>query len=338
MKNYRRISSHQNSRIYHAQYNNIDIIVLAQVYIDSSFQMIISFETVPHIYYPSSIEFKEFHYITQHSFQQNICMLTCITNTKIFDKSYSAMKGYVEILNFKTGNAEINIPSRNESFIGKDERDYSKPLDFDTYFIYGEGGDYERDPINGGIILLDKDLISKQRGILSSMIKKIGKNLLTGKSIMNISIPVNVFGKQTLLQQLSKTFGYSPIFLEKAAAESGLERFKYVVTFAVSLLHLPVSQRQSFNPIIGETLQGFLGKAQVFSEQVSHHPPISSFQILGESFEMHGYYEFMASTSANSVKARQKGLTVINIENNCYYITLPLVNITGTLIGKRYFN
>ena len=46
----------------------------------------------------------------------------------------------------------------------------------------------------------------------------------------------------------------------------------------------------------------------------------------------------MASTSANSVKARQKGLTVINIDKNTYYLTFPIVNITGTLMGKRYYN
>lgn len=338
LKNYRKISSPENMRIYHALHKTSNITMLIQVYIDMPFQILISIEAIPHVYYPSNINFSEIFSIILHPFQQNSCMLTCITNTTIFDKSLPFICNYSEITSFKASNTEIhNIQSREDSE-NNEETDYTKPIGFEEFFVYGEGGDYERDPMNGGLILMDKDLISKQRGILSSMIKRIGKNLLTGKSIMNLSIPVYVFAKITLLQQLGNIYGYCPIFLDKAVQCSGLERFKYVVTLAISLLHLPTSQRKAFNPILGETFQGKIGKAQIFCEQVCHHPPISSFQILGEGYSIHGYYEFMASTSANSVKARQKGLTVIHIDKNIYYLTFPLVNISGTMIGKRYFN
>lgn len=335
LKNYRKISNFQKFRVYHSLYNNINIVMLVKIFID--IQTLISIEAVDHIYYPSNINFFEIYSIAQHPYNQNLCCITNISDTEIFSKSFEALKNYVEITSFKAYVNEINPRSRETSEDRK-ETDYSKPLDFDSYFIYGKGGDYERDPINGGLMLMDKDLISKQRSILGNMIKKIGRNILSGKSLMNVSIPVYVFGKLTLLQQVASTYGYSPIFLEKAFQQSRLERFKYVVTLAVSLLHLPTSQRKAFNPIIGETLQGYLGKSQVFAEQVCHHPPISSFQILADNYEMHGYYEFIATTSANSVKGRQKGRTTIKIEQNVYYITYPIVNITGTLVGKRYFN
>ena len=229
-------------KVYHCLYNNQNIVLLVQVYLDLPFQILVSIETVSHIYYPSKISFSEYYSIIQHPFQQNCCMITCITNTNIFDKSSYVIKSYVELVSFKISNTEIhNAPSREDSII-KEDTDYSKPIDFNQFFVYGEGGDYERDPINGGLILMDKDLISKQRGILTNMIKRIGKNLLSGKSIMNMSIPVYVFGKLTLLQQLGNIYGYCPIFLEKAVQSTGLERFKYVVTLAVSLLHLPTSQ------------------------------------------------------------------------------------------------
>ena len=338
MKNYRRISSPKKLKIYHALYNGKNMVILFQVHFDLPFQILISIESLPHIYYPSNIYFSEYYSIIQHPFQQNYCLLSHITDTKLFDKSSSAIKNYVEMANFKTLNTEIqNIQSRGDSEI-KEEIDYSKPIDFDQFFTYGEGGNYERDPINGGIICNDKDLISKQRGILASMIKRIGKNILSGKSIMNLSIPVHVFGKRTLLQQLGYTYGYCPIFLEKAAKCSGLDRFKYIVTLAVSLLHLPTCQAQSFNPILGETFQGYIGKAEILCEQICHHPPISGFQIFGENFSIHGYYEFIANTSANSVKGRQKGVTIINVYNNTYHVTFPIANVSGVLIGKRVFN
>ena len=338
LTNYRKISSLDNMRIYHALYKGTNIVMLIQVFLDLPFQVLVNIETVPHTYYPSTLHFTEIFSIILHPFQQNCCMISVITNTSIFDKSLPCISNYSEIATFKATNTEIHNMNSREDSEAKEETDYSTPIGFDQFFVYGEGGEYERDPINGGLILMDQDLISKQRGILSNMIKKIGRNLLTGKSIMNLSIPVYVFGKLTLLQQIGVIYGYCPIFLEKALHCTGLERFKYIVTLAISLLHLPTSQRKAFNPILGETFQGRIGKAQIFSEQVCHHPPISSFQILGEGYSLHGYYEFMAGTSANSVKARQRGPTVVTVDKTTYYITFPVVNISGTMIGKRYFN
>lgn len=46
----------------------------------------------------------------------------------------------------------------------------------------------------------------------------------------------------------------------------------------------------------------------------------------------------MASTSANSVKCRQRGVNEIVIGSKSYFISYPQVLITGTIMGKRYFN
>jgi len=49
------------------------------------------------------------------------------------------------------------------------------------------------------------------------MIKKMGSNLLKGKSIMTVSIPVTVFDSKTLLERVAENFLYAPIFLDQAA-------------------------------------------------------------------------------------------------------------------------
>ena len=51
-----------------------------------------------------------------------------------------------------------------------------------------------------GLEFINQDLLKKQRGILSYMIKKIGINILTGKSIMNVSLPINIFDSRTMLE------------------------------------------------------------------------------------------------------------------------------------------
>lgn len=338
LKDFRKISTPVNARVYHCKFEEKDLILLGQVYLDLPFSIMVSIESVDHLYYPSRFPFFETYFLVPHSFSQNLTLVTRITNTEKFTKSFLSLKFHVEISSFKATNIEIHnlhIVDENEA---KEDLDYSKPMDFDQYFVYGPGGEYERDPINGGLLFLDYDLISKQRNVLSNIIKRMGKNLLTGKSIMGISMPVYIFGKKSLLQQLALMMSYTPIFLEKAFLNTGLERFKYVVTCMASVMHLATTQKKPFNPIIGETYQGIIGKASYYAEQVSHHPPISSFQIYGENFKMNGFYEFTANTSANSVKARQIGLTLISIDGVDYYVTFPYVYISGTIIGKRYYH
>lgn len=47
------------------------------------------------------------------------------------------------------------------------------------------------------------------------MLKSIGKNLLTGKSIISISLPVYIFEKRSNLERQAFKFLYAPKFLER---------------------------------------------------------------------------------------------------------------------------
>lgn len=52
-----------------------------------------------------------------------------------------------------------------------------------------------------GIEFINHEMISKQRNVLTHMIKKIGTNIFTGKTLMNISMPINIFDCRSLLEQ-----------------------------------------------------------------------------------------------------------------------------------------
>ena len=52
--------------------------------------------------------------------------------------------------------------------------------------------------------------------------------------------------------------------------------------FVAGLQHCFQSWRKPFNPILGETWQATLSDGtELFLEQISHHPPISAFQMFG---------------------------------------------------------
>lgn len=49
--------------------------------------------------------------------------------------------------------------------------------------------------------------------MFSYILSKMGKNLLSGKGILNVSLPVMVFSMESNLETLAKTFAYAPIYL-----------------------------------------------------------------------------------------------------------------------------
>ena len=53
--------------------------------------------------------------------------------------------------------------------------------------------------------------------------------------------------------------------------------------------------KKPFNPILGETYEQVTDKYRFFSEQVSHHPPITAFHFEGEGIEMESYSHLIQS-------------------------------------------
>lgn len=59
---------------------------------------------------------------------------------------------------------------------------------------------YERTMKESGLVYKDKKVLEAQDKVISYLIKQFTKNLFNGESIMNISLPINIFDERTLLQ------------------------------------------------------------------------------------------------------------------------------------------
>ncbi len=55
------------------------------------------------------------------------------------------------------------------------------------------------DDKDGGIIFIHKKKIEDQKGVLKFIISKIAKNVISGQSILNISLPVDIFSPESNL-------------------------------------------------------------------------------------------------------------------------------------------
>jgi len=173
--------------------------------------------------------------------------------------------------------------------------------------------------------------------------KSMSKLLLSGKSIINISLPVRIFEARSFLERITDTWCYAPLFLRRASlACEPIERLKWVVTFVISGLHRGVKQMKPFNPILGETWQAkYRDGTQLYFEQTSHHPPISSFQVFGPNnlYYLWGYHEYTASFSSNGIIGGQVGPNNVQFSDGTR-ITYqnPYVQLTGMVWGDRLFN
>lgn len=192
----------------------------------------------------------------------------------------------------------------------------------------------------GGVKAMDKEQMAKQRGVSAHLIKNIGANLLEGKSVINVSLPVRIFEPRSFLERMSDVWAYAPLYLNKAAqTKDPVERFKLVVTWLVAGLHRGTIQLKPFNPILGETFQGtYPDGSQIYCEQICHHPPISGFQVIGPqaSWMFHGHHECTASFRPNGILAGQTGPNTLEFfDGTKITYNIPSMRISGILFGDR---
>lgn len=67
-----------------------------------------------------------------------------------------------------------------------------------------------------------------------------------------------------------------------------VERMKAILLYALSVTVSSISVNKPFNPILGETLQMWIDGCPVYLEQISHHPPIVSYYMLGRGYKLYG--------------------------------------------------
>lgn len=60
--------------------------------------------------------------------------------------------------------------------------------------------EYERKLGADGLVFTNAAVIDKQRSTAGYLIKNIGLNLIKGKSIMNVSLPINIFDTRSIIE------------------------------------------------------------------------------------------------------------------------------------------
>lgn len=86
---------------------------------------------------------------------------------------------------------------------------------------------------SGGLVLINAPKIAAQDNVIKFMMSTLKKNIFSGKGILNISLPVEIFNCDSNLQRLCESLSLAPDLIErKSCKATPLERFKNCIAFA----------------------------------------------------------------------------------------------------------
>lgn len=233
-------------------------------------------------------------------------------------------------------------PEDMQKEINKNE-EHKNPYKFQFPYENEWFMDYVHQADKSGLLYKNEDAKKKIYKTAKYLVAKMGKNILTGKSILNVSFPVFIFDKRTLHQAFCHEHRLAPYYLTRAAySPDVLERLKWVTVHLISFLHLTTTQVKPFNPLIGETFQCRIGNLRIYLEHTANHPITANFYAIDDDklYEMFGYQITDASVTPNTCMATRLGLYYIRFisDNTIFRIRIPDALVRGTTMGDRLFS
>ena len=244
-------------------------------------------------------------------------------------------------LNIELNDSSINPDTLKTEIIKSEEK--KLPYIFEFPYENEWWLDYVSQPEKAGLLYKNEEAKKKIYKTAKYLVTKMGKNILTGKSILNVSFPVFIFDKRTLHQAFCHEHRLAPFYLTRAAhSPDVLERLKWVTVHLISFLHLTTTQIKPFNPLIGETFQCRIVNLKLYLEQTANHPITANFYGIDDdkTYEMFGYQITDASVTPNTVMATRLGLYYIKFlkDNTIFRIRIPDALVRGITMGDRLFS
>ncbi|KAG0206054.1 hypothetical protein BGX28_002464 [Mortierella sp. GBA30] len=178
------------------------------------------------------------------------------------------------------------------------------------------------------------------KNILMGIIAQLGKST----DLHRVTLPTFVLEPRSMLERITDFMSH-PEFINKAnQIQDPVERFVAVTRYYLSGWHIkPKGVKKPYNPILGEQFRAqwkFADGTEAFyvAEQVSHHPPISTYfyaspennlRILGDLLPKS---KFLGNSAATLMQGEIK-VSFTNRPGEDYIITMPNVYARGILFG-----
>jgi len=247
------------------------------------------------------------------------------TNESVFSKCQAMPFPYLE-----SSEKEIKLKEENSKFFCGDGDEKSlilgklhekfkedvekyRPTQFEDEYRPKDAHAY------GGMNFNNPTITSLIRSAGYEVIKEIGKKILSGSfNLTTISFPIKVMIPVSILQSVARSFFQFPYFMHLASESTELEKMKYVICASISSYFCSSYFMKPLNPILGETYEAlFSDGTQIYLEQSSHHPPVSTFELRGpnKSWYHTGYSSYKSGAGLNSASVKNNGKRCISFED-----------------------
>ena len=179
--------------------------------------------------------------------------------------------------------------------------------------------------------------IKSSNTMISDMIKSLGKD--------KVQLPINYNEPLSMLQKQCEKFAYSNLLHQASTTDDPCLKLAYIAGFITADLSTNINRiLKPFNPILGETYEYFDNnlKYRYFSEQVSHHPPISAFICESDNFVFFG--DTKSKTKFNLFKGLVELLflskynLILKNSNDHYIFNKPDVYFRGLVFGTPHYD
>lgn len=164
---------------------------------------------------------------------------------------------------------------------------------------------------NGGIDFNDQEVSSFFRSSGLELVKQVGRKILSGDfNLTTISFPIKVMIPYTMLQSCGRSLFQIPYYMSMAHGQDVVERLRLVITATISSFAYTGYFLKPMNPVLGETYESvFSDGSKYYSEQTCHHPPVTSYELIGpnKSYYFAGYSQFSSTAWLNSFSVANKG-------------------------------
>lgn len=153
-------------------------------------------------------------------------------------------------------------------------------------------------------------------------------------------MPIQTNEPISFLQRLAEYMEYSNLLHQASAETDPVKRMLFVASFAVSgLASSWLRLGKPFNPLLGETYQLEREDFRIVCEQVSHHPPVSSFHAESpDTFRFHGSIHPKIKFWGKSVEIQPKGTLTVELTKWNETYTWSNVNccVHNIIVGKLW--
>lgn len=194
---------------------------------------------------------------------------------------------------------------------------------------------------------------ASSRGSWTTFLKSIAS---FNGDLASLTAPAFILSSQSLVEFSAYWTENQELWIAPTKEPDPAKRAMLVLRWLINTLHQQYcsrsekfgNEKKPLNPFLGELYlghweEGDLGRTELVSEQVSHHPPVTAYCITNEQnrIQLQGY-NGQKATFSRTIHIKQIGHSLLTLyppgsdEPETYLITLPALHIENLIYGAPF--